>query len=74
MLVVKGPHLIVPKGALSRGEEGQIDLRLEATDLAGLAVEVAERLRTQFEGKQVELSVGPEPRCRSWQTDTGSPR
>lgn len=43
--------------ALSRAEEGQMELHLERIDLAGLAAEVADRLRPQFDDQDVELSV-----------------
>jgi signal transduction histidine kinase len=47
--------------ALSRAEEGRIDLRLEALDLAMLAREVAERLRAQFDDQDVNLDIEPSP-------------
>lgn len=47
--------------ALSRAEEGRIDLRAERLDLAGLAAEVAERLRPQFDDKGVALEVEKGP-------------
>ena len=49
--------------ALSRAEEGRDDLRAEALDLGSLAIEVAERLRSQFDDKGVTLDVetGPQP-------------
>lgn len=43
--------------ALSRAEEGRVDLRPGPFDLGRLASEVAERLRPQFEDKGVALQV-----------------
>ena len=43
--------------ALSRAEEGRIDLYLEEVDLAQLARGVAERLRPQFDDQDVQLEV-----------------
>lgn len=48
--------------ALSRAEEGRVDIRPELLDLAELAVEVAERLRPQFDDKAVALDVRAGPR------------
>jgi len=48
-------------GALSRAEEGAVDLRLETVDLTRLAVDVANRLRPQFDDQQVTLTVEPGP-------------
>lgn len=50
--------------ALSRAEEGRIDLRTETFGLGALAVEVAERLRPQFEGKGVTLEIEAESTLR----------
>lgn len=47
--------------ALSRAEEGRIDLQPEPIDLGRLAAEVSERLRPQFEDKSVSLDVSPGP-------------
>jgi histidine kinase len=47
--------------ALSRAEEGRVELRLGPADLAELATEVAGRLRPQFEDQQVELTAEPGP-------------
>lgn len=43
--------------ALSRAEEGRVDLQAEPMDLAQLAAEIAERLRPQFDDKDVSLEV-----------------
>lgn len=43
--------------ALSRAEEGRVDLDPESFDLDHLAAEVADRLRSQFEDKDVALEV-----------------
>jgi histidine kinase len=48
-------------GALSRAEEGRVDLRPETLDLSRMASEVAERLRPQFDDKQVTLDLEPGP-------------
>jgi histidine kinase len=47
--------------ALSRAEEGRVDLRPEPLDLGRLAQQVAERLRPQFDDKQVTLDLEPGP-------------
>lgn len=51
--------------ALSRAEEGRLELRAAEVDLAGLAVRAAERLRTQLDDAGVRLEVpaptGPLP-------------
>lgn len=47
--------------ALSRAEEGQVDLRLEPADLGQLAAEVAGRLRPQFDDQDVRLQVDTGP-------------
>lgn len=47
--------------ALSRAEEGRIELRLQSADLGELATAVANRLRPQFEDKPVELVVESGP-------------
>lgn len=54
-------RLAADLSALSRAEEGRVDLRPESLDLAGLANEVAERLRPQFQGQDVTLEVEPGP-------------
>jgi signal transduction histidine kinase len=46
--------------ALSRTEEGQVELHLSGFDLSDLAAEVAERLRPQFEDNGVGLHVESE--------------
>lgn len=46
---------------LSRAEEGRVDLHLESIDLAALVTEVADRLRPQFDDKEVELKVKSGP-------------
>lgn len=50
-------RLAVDLSALSRAEEGRVDLRLETADLGRLAGEVAERLRPQFDDQNVGLEV-----------------
>lgn len=47
--------------ALSRAEEGRIDLDVAVEDLGAIAVAVAERLRPQFDANGVELVVHPMP-------------
>lgn len=47
--------------ALSRAEEGRIDLRVERLDVGQLAKEVAQRLHPQFDDKGVVLEVGAGP-------------
>lgn len=47
--------------ALSRADEGALELRLADADLGELAAAVAERLRPQFEEAGVTLSVVPGP-------------
>lgn len=49
-------RLAADLGALSRADEG-FDLHRSPIDLAGLAVDVAERLRPQFDDKGVTLQV-----------------
>ena len=56
---VRMERLAADLSALSRAEDGQVELRREAVDLNGLASDVAERLRPQFEGHEVELIVEP---------------
>lgn len=46
---------------LSRAEEGRVDFHLESIDLTALVVEVADRLRLQFDDKEVELKVQTGP-------------
>lgn len=46
---------------LSRAEEGRVDLHLESIGLAALVTEVADRLRPQFDDKEVKLKVQPGP-------------
>jgi histidine kinase len=43
--------------ALSRAEEGALELHLQHTDLAALAVACADRLRPQFDDKHVDLEI-----------------
>lgn len=50
-------RLAADLSALSRAEEGRHDLRLAPTDLSALGVEVANRLRPQFEDQDVTLKV-----------------
>ena len=50
-------RLAVDLSALSRAEEGRVDLRLGPADLGRLASEVAERLRPQFDDENVGLEV-----------------
>ena len=50
-------RLAADLSALSRAEEGRVELRLEPADLGRLAAEVAERLRTQFDDQDVRLEV-----------------
>lgn len=54
-------RLAADLGALSRTEEGRVDLHPEAADLGGLATEVAERLRPQFDDQGVHLDVKAGP-------------
>lgn len=54
-------RLATDLSALSRAEEGQVELRLETVDLARLAAEIAGRLRPQFDDEDVELTVEPGP-------------
>lgn len=46
---------------LSQAEEGRVELRADLVDLGEIAVEVAIRLRSQFESNEVELVVHPLP-------------
>lgn len=50
-------RLAADLAALSRAEEGAIELEMVGTDLAELARTVARRLQPQFESKQVHLEV-----------------
>lgn len=50
-------RLATDLSALSRADEGAIDLRLRALNLAPIVTRVAERLRPQFDSKQVTLEV-----------------
>ena len=50
-------RLATDLGALSRADEGALDLRPRPADLGQLAARVAERLRPQFDGKHVTLEV-----------------
>ncbi len=52
-------RLAADLGTLSRTEEGQVDLSCSTLDLALLAQEVSERLRSQFDDNGVELTVEP---------------
>lgn len=52
-------RLAADLSALSSVEEARIELRLETIDLAQLAGEVAHRLRPQFDGQGVALTVHP---------------
>jgi histidine kinase len=54
-------RLAADLSALSRAEEGRVELRLEETDLGEVAAEVADRLRPQYDDQQVELVVEPGP-------------
>ena len=47
--------------ALSRAEDGRVELRLEEADLAQLARDAAERLRPQFNAQEVHLDIEPGP-------------
>lgn len=47
--------------ALSRAEEGRVELRLEEADLTQLARDAAERLRPQFNAQEVHLDIEPGP-------------
>ena len=55
--------------ALSRAEEGRLDLRRVATDLGRVAAVVAERLRPQFDDAGVRLVVDAEPLAVSGDPD-----
>lgn len=48
-------------GALSRAEEGAVDLQLESAELTRLTTDVADRLRPQFDDQQVTLTVESGP-------------
>lgn len=50
-------RLAADLSALSRAEDGRIDLILEEVDLARVVTEVAERLRPQFIDQEVRLEV-----------------
>ncbi|MEX2100059.1 MAG: HAMP domain-containing sensor histidine kinase [Acidimicrobiia bacterium] len=50
-------RLATDLGSLSRADEGHLELRRSPVDLAGLAADVAERLRPQFDDKGVGLQV-----------------
>ena len=54
-------RLAADLSALSRTEEGALDLDLGPADLTELAARTAERLRPQFEDADLELDVRPGP-------------
>lgn len=51
-------RLAADLGALSRADEGALELHLEPADLAELTHRVAARLQPQFDGKGVTLELG----------------
>lgn len=55
-------RLAADLSAVSRAEEGGIELRLETIDLAQVVAEVTERLRPQFDDQDVELRLEPGPK------------
>lgn len=54
-------RLAADLGALSRADEGALDLQPHQADLSQLAHRVAQRLRPQFDDKQVTLQIQAEP-------------
>lgn len=54
-------RLAADLSALSKAEEGALDLHLEPADLGEIAMRVAERLRPQYRDQDVALVVQPGP-------------
>lgn len=54
-------RLATDLNALSRAEEGRVDLKRDVFDLMGLTAEIADRLRPQTDEKGVALTIEPEP-------------